>query len=53
MLFVFSTLGGFALFELFKSVRIHPMQYVLLGPAYQLVAFDGPCLTAGEQVRRQ
>ncbi len=33
MLFILLTLGGFVLFELFKKLRIHPLQYLLVGVA--------------------
>ncbi len=48
MLFVFLTLGGFALFELFKTLRIHPMQYVLVGLA--LIVFFLLLLSLAERI---
>jgi inner membrane protein len=36
MLFVLMTIGAFVLFELFKKLRIHPVQYLLVGVALVL-----------------
>jgi inner membrane protein len=36
MLFVLMTIGAFVLFELFKKLKIHPVQYLLVGVALVL-----------------
>ncbi len=48
MLFITLTLGGFALFELFKQLRLHPVQYGLVGLA--LVLFFLLLLALAERI---
>jgi inner membrane protein len=48
MLFITLTLAGFALFELFKQLRLHPVQYGLVGLA--LVLFFLLLLSLAERV---
>jgi inner membrane protein len=48
MLFVLMTIGAFVLFELFKQLRIHPLQYLLVGIA--LVLFFLLLISLAERV---
>jgi inner membrane protein len=48
MLFVLMTIGAFVLFELFKQLRIHPVQYLLVGIA--LVIFFLLLISLAERV---
>jgi inner membrane protein len=48
MLFVLMTIGAFVLFELFKQLRIHPVQYLLVGIA--LVIFFLLLISLAERI---
>jgi inner membrane protein len=48
MLFVLMTIGAFVLFELFKQLKIHPLQYLLVGIA--LVIFFLLLISLAERI---